>query len=1841
MILFGFSTLAFSQQNVVFIDRPIKLAPPPKPSNSLIDSIKDLVTTEDSTTTVEIPVETEDGTPLVVVLEESEDGTSTITVPGHGEVDVVQDGDNTVITIPGQGEVNIINNGDGGGFDFEVTPEGIENAENITCKIKGSKKGSCTIEPFTTVVGSKVLTADKFVLDYEKGENLKVISGNATNVQLTDDDEVTQYGPETNLGDAAVSLSMNSNTNNNSLSPIPTPDEFKNADQLEFSVETTRMVHLVPDPNNPGQKLTQFEVKEDKGIVASIKIEDDKTLTTASTKSGILYDSNPGEPSDGVTVDSDAPIHFQFATDSSLETPQSSLSFVMDGKNSSGEQSEVVIEEKGDGKESTKFVANGRTGINIKQSFQQGTNPNEPKVDLDLPASIEVFSEKLEVTETNSKGEVSSSTKAEGLIASADRNPQEGRTQVRVNADSLSNTTLKNNKVNTQAIISGNVGLLLRETPERNDLMFNSDFAHYSNSDVSGEATGGIFYNGTQYKDISKAPVVDGKKVENEHFISGDKVTFTEKSTGNTAQLEDGFSLNIREFENGDDQVQFAGTKGNITTDDNAVAINSPVYITMDKSKANKTEEVTFQALDLGVTDKKSGDKLTLNNSVTYIGRDESGGKGKEILKIQNKSDNITYKTGDGENLASVKDLELSATKDGKVQYGQASFKEGLFLSDIKDGSKGKENPGESDFKNKVKLLNTQVVYFVDDSAPGKEIRSGLLSSEKMSSSNLDYSVDIEVLNDSNQPEQFKVFFYQEGPVKSFKIFNENGKLVQLSGLDKDGNKFKFLTESISYFEDPEFKQFVGKEVQGNIETVDANDKRIVDFHIGEVSGIQSIDGDFMQLQITDGQVSEQNLTDGTSTFADVSTFNYTKQDNIQVGNVELKEMKYLSDIDPSSGVAGQQVQVLNTSIAFNIDETDPNRVIKNGVVVSENIKFSDPEYSVEVKIKDAKPGEDRFKLVFYEDGNTKYFKAFKDNPNGQPIEISGNDLENNYSVLFDSIEYFQSDDYKQFAGENISGKLESVGGDDKSVQLFSMDSIRGIQQGDTTAVEINNASITNIDSNGTVGATASQVNVQSQTNIKNGDYVDITQLEAFDGKINFQNLKDGSPQLNSSITFGTAMAQQLTKEDGETVSVFQANDISVVAIDITNDTKFSGDVGSVSMFNDKNINFVDVKDIQNFTYEDIKSGAVAVVNGDQVTVVVDKDDQGNVKSSYLLVDNSVLNYTDEANAIDAEIKVGVLEVLQDKLSGQNIILKADVQGEVNYTEGIGGKLKFGLKGEKLVFDSNSYTSEDGKFLSNSVEIRALEGGRLDNVTLEAGPSFLEDFISIKASGGKDGGRALRFSFQQDKAMGTYYLKAEFKEGDKVKIKLFPFTLESKKEGDDAVAELMMTVKGQNYMNHMEIISSVANMEEITDWLSVGDDSIAVRGNITKNTAIEVFYSKEDLWGVLPVAGLNSNMGNGAKAESYGIALVRKKGEGVENTYGVLLSGDSEIEYKTNGEGVLKFMGQDMDKNGRIPMTANIFFKRKTKTGDVHLLDLGYSATKHLIGEDLISPDAAFFDEGRQMGGGSLTYTYSTKPSENSNLSFSVGAYNDFSEPVAQVQYSYRFGGSSKKSKRRKTKRSPSNIQLAPRAYRDLSPPSTSNCNPGTFSDYRLLSGLSRNTGNIIGTADAYKVKPKVATYEERLAEYKKQVEHLNKVLPGWIVAYKIEEKIKEITEDAEKLNDDADFIISNPEDLRIAFGLSEKEVKDYNLMLSHTKHNELNKPFDTFSMQADLASSSLTVGKKIESILSFHNKQIQGAKKHYSFDDLSQLKKKCEGYAKKHKDLSIFGGNPKCLTDS
>ena len=588
---------------------------------------------------------------------------------------------------------------------------------------------------------------------------------------------------------------------------------------------------------------------------------------------------------------------------------------------------------------------------------------------------------------------------------------------------------------------------------------------------------------------------------------------------------------------------------------------------------------------------------------------------------------------------------------------------------------------------------------------------------------------------------------------------------------------------------------------------------------------------------------------------------------------------------------------------------------------------------------------------------------------------------------------------------------------------------------------------------------------------------------------------------------------------------------------------------------------------------------------------VVQRDAEGEIESSYYIIDKSTLNLNDKTNEVSANIEAGTLKLLNTTLGNHDLIIEeADLKGTIESHKGIGGMLSFALKGKNLVTESDSYTNEDNTFSSNTVEINTINGGALNFAELNIGTKEIQNFITLKAKGGENG-KALRLSFIEDKNSGTYLLRADFKDGDEVKIKLFPFELKSKKSGDTASLSALVTPKGQNYQKHLEIMSQVANMQEVTSWLSINPTTISLHPSVTSKTDLEIFYSKEDLWD-LPFNATSSN--DVKAAATFGLGIRRKQDSGDINSYGVMLSGDSEIEVETNGRGVLRIAGIKQDRVTHIPTTFNFYWKKVKENGNSHMISTGYSATRPILNEEKFE-DSKASSGLRGIGGGFIAVSSEFKLNDKGNIraKFGAGIYEDFKEP--QVSF----------------------------------------CVEGKNVDF--FSGLSNNVDPVIDRILEKQRKEyarKIANVEKtRLKILDSMIDELAFDKKSFLVILKVENKIKEILNQSPQDINELEEIVLNYKDAKKIFKLSSIDEDRFKFALSKLEGSEV---FDEINLSEKLTGSSNINNKAID-ILDFYQNQINRTKEIYGFKDLSEFQKRCNKIEKEFKKLSSRNPRNSC----
>ncbi len=402
------------------------------------------------------------------------------------------------------------------------------------------------------------------------------------------------------------------------------------------------------------------------------------------------------------------------------------------------------------------------------------------------------------------------------------------------------------------------------------------------------------------------------------------------------------------------------------------------------------------------------------------------------------------------------------------------------------------------------------------------------------------------------------------------------------------------------------------------------------------------------------------------------------------------------------------------------------------------------------------------------------------------------------------------------------------------------------------------------------------------------------------------------------------------------------------------------------------------------------------------------------LKLTDLLMDSSRFDFQGYQDGMSLEIGPSEVNLLRDRESNETILLNVDLKGKLKVDRTklpIRGEANFSLKGKNLTKRRNSFSFDGGNSIEKQFSIIALgQNGKIDHARFSAGPSFFKNAISIKAEGGKEGGKELTFSFKQDKKMGTYYMRAEFKEGETITIKFFPFKLESKKNGKTAKSELFLEARGQNYMNHMKIINSILGAKKISNWLDVSENGMIIaKTSIMGGLGLEVMYKNKKYY--------NPKGEQEEVAATYGLGVSRLNSKRERISVGLMLSGDSQVDYRTNANGDLKILGVPLAKNGSLASTLNIYSKKEYTGGDKIYGGLSLDIASLLVDEKKLDPQSNFFKRGRNSGKFGGTISYLKKINKSSNLILTAGANNNFSNPSFCFHYEKTFGGVGRKKK--------------------------------------------------------------------------------------------------------------------------------------------------------------------------------------------------------------------------------
>lgn len=1137
----------------------------------------------------------------------------------------------------------------------------------------------------------------------------------------------------------------------------------------------------------------------------------------------------------------------------------------------------------------------------------------------------------------------------------------------------------------------------------------------------------------------------DDDKLQSFHFaridgaqsINGD---FKQLSFENATVSEFDYKTKTNSFLTAD-----SGNMIETTTDGVVTKVGSVNGGAISQNSPGQNTSATFDNLSAAQVTGKDGSKnssvsITNANAQILKENEKSSILGLNLNAVQ--ADSISY---------GVLSFDKASTGSGLLKNGKYSENiqitglNAAFYIDESDPS-FKKRGGEVSFKSLVASNSDFNINITAKDKGGVEQKMTVFFMEEGSTKSYKiYAEDGSLIyisgsdNKGNIPEAvFKsIELFETDEFKQMAILELSGSLKTINA--DDNRLTNFSVARIDGYEDKKtnYKQYIATEFllnnsdyknqtstslgAGNSiyteETVDNSTSKNISVQGGVVSHItkkKSTSGTFDQL-IANETTDAAGKKSSTGQILNFSGEQYKKDKKLSIEGANIIAVKDgdvlygTINADNASSLKGlkkdasfdQKITITGLSGVFHVDNSDPNSKNRSALVNIDKMEVLRSDYELNIIAKDKSGVDKAFSLFYLHDENGKTVKVFAED--GDLVYVSGKDVgkdkEKDFpDVVFQSLQYFKSKDFKHIVAEKLSGNLKTTNSDDDKLQSFSVAKIDAVQSTEQNYLDVvaHNGEIQ--EKNYKKGQDA-KFNFETIKFTKNST-IDFEQLdgELTNGVIDFveykPNSKESSKEVNLKI--GNMIATKITKNEGEVITMVKAKGIELLAVDYEEMKKISGKVGSLYYYDDKNITTIDLKNLGEIRLEDMSTGGIFSANAQRILRVVERDDNGEEIGSYLLINKAFLNYNDKSKGINADIRVGVLELMQDKLNGQNVILEVDISGKITLEKGpVGAEVNFAAKGADLTHSSSSFKNSDGSFTSGEFAINTQGAkGRIDKLELSAGPSFMKNLFDFKASGGQGGGRRLQVTYSYDKKTATRHYTAKFLEGDKVSLKVGPLKWKSEKTKDGAEIDGELTLKGQSMEVQMNEISELIGTQKVNDWLRVSPGGfITVRTGTIAGMAIEGAYKPGET---------NMGLGLDAKASSIGASIVSVKDNGDESSVGVLFTGSSEFNVKTN-KGSFEIFGIKQDKEANLPGTINLFYKKMYQDGDALYAGASYDLTSLLIDKEHIDSKASYFDNNRKSGGAGVNFAYKNALSENSSITFGVGANEE--EAFCQIKF--------------------------------------------------------------------------------------------------------------------------------------------------------------------------------------------------------------------------------------------
>lgn len=425
-----------------------------------------------------------------------------------------------------------------------------------------------------------------------------------------------------------------------------------------------------------------------------------------------------------------------------------------------------------------------------------------------------------------------------------------------------------------------------------------------------------------------------------------------------------------------------------------------------------------------------------------------------------------------------------------------------------------------------------------------------------------------------------------------------------------------------------------------------------------------------------------------------------------------------------------------------------------------------------------------------------------------------------------------------------------------------------------------------------------------------------------------------------------------------------------LLVVDTAKNATLSGQIGWGQKYRDSDVNYIELRDLNNIKIEDTAKARTALFNGKRMASYKNADG-----TSVLILEQAQLEVKDSKGTLQADVKA--LEYFRNNNTDLKIIKEADIKGSLTYD---GSKTNFQLNARNIRFVSETREESNAKIRYLGIEPTAAD-------------SHIDLKIDHKPISIEIRGSSASIQLITDKSMGRFTFIGQAHGGDKFKIKAGPFEMNGKQQGKDSVVLMNMTAYGTQHSLLLDQVAGLTNDMPLTKNLSYNlEGFLKFQAWITKSTAIKVSYNGSFLNHTNPNQFDN-------KANSLILSVIRKSKS--ETRYGldVGLLGASAMEITSNDRCAMKMYNQCLGQKMLIPMTAYVGINRcKEKNGSLFCADVGatYDMTTSMMKDT--SADAPGRSQGRTAGGANLVLgaSFVSKSGVTNTFGVTVGELNGF-----------------------------------------------------------------------------------------------------------------------------------------------------------------------------------------------------------------------------------------------------